>query len=479
MADPPKVTGNEENPPSRFSKFWNGLDSGLLRTINSGLSFLSQPKGENANITQGADAIGDILQQIPGLGKFASVAGITGKLMNGILGTTDGMTTQDAILNSSYLAPLGLINNAFGHRANSFTMDNEAFSQVGGSYGGSMSLAEEAVNLANKKYGLLSGGALNSANRKIREATLQQNTISTIADNSLLGQQLQASLSNVYDNRRNNRLLGNPFMTQIGKQGLKIKQIVSQYRVYKLQQGQAIKQANNLNKKATPYDMFLKSLPKNLQDTSNYRMREYWEYNDKPVNFDEALSRNMFTLENDGLYHAYSVARNPSTGILEFMKLPNHPNIQDEIDWYNDNPDFQEQWELITNDGPFYYYRPKEYIFKLAPDVYKFQIGGSFNVIPEGALHARKHNMDIDGITNKGIPVVSISEGGEIQQQAEIEREEIIYRLEVTQELERLYNIYYSQDSSKEEKDEAALQAGKLLVQETLYNTIDNTNKMI
>ena len=218
------MSDSPDTNKSWLSKTWNKIGTDTLATINSGLSFLSQPKGENANITQGADAIGNILQQIPGLDKFASVAGIAGKLMNGILGTTDGMTTQDAILNSSYLAPLGLINNAFGHRSNSFTMDNEAFSQVGGSYGGSMSLAEEAVNLANKKYGLLSGGALNSANRKIREATLQQNTISTIADNSLLGQQLQASLSNVYDNRRNNRLLGNPFMTQIGRQGLKIKQ---------------------------------------------------------------------------------------------------------------------------------------------------------------------------------------------------------------------------------------------------------------
>ena len=107
-----------ETNKSWLSKAWNKIGADTLATINSGLSFLSQPKGENANITQGADAIGDILQQIPGLGKFASAAGIFGKLSNGIFGTTDGMTTQDAILNSSYLAPLGLINNAFGHRAN-------------------------------------------------------------------------------------------------------------------------------------------------------------------------------------------------------------------------------------------------------------------------------------------------------------------------------------------------------------------------
>jgi hypothetical protein len=35
-------------------------------------------------------------------------------------------------------------------------------------------------------------------------------------------------------------------------------------------------------------------------------------------------------------------------------------------------------------------------------------------------------------LTKKGIPVVSESEGGELDQQAEIERNEIIFRLDVT-----------------------------------------------
>jgi rRNA-processing protein FCF1 len=51
------------------------------------------------------------------------------------------------------------------------------------------------------------------------------------------------------------------------------------------------------------------------------------------------------------------------------------------------------------------------------------------NLIPEGALHARKHDIvssdpELEGqITTKGIPVISKS-GGEITQHAEIEREE-------------------------------------------------------
>ena len=104
-----------------------------------------------------------------------------------------------------------------------------------------------------------------------------------------------------------------------------------------------------------------------------------------------------------------------------------------------------------------------------------FKQGGSINVIPDGALHARKHHLEeIDEkykeVTHKGIPVISESEGGEITQHAEVEKEEIIFRLEVTQKLEKL---------AKENTDESAIEAGKLLVEEILYNTKDNTNKLL
>lgn len=104
-----------------------------------------------------------------------------------------------------------------------------------------------------------------------------------------------------------------------------------------------------------------------------------------------------------------------------------------------------------------------------------FKQGGSINVIPDGALHARKHHLEeIDekykDVTHKGIPVISESEGGEITQHAEVEKEEIIFRLEVTQKLEKL---------AKENTDESAIEAGKLLVEEILYNTKDNTNKLL
>ena len=93
----------------------------------------------------------------------------------------------------------------------------------------------------------------------------------------------------------------------------------------------------------------------------------------------------------------------------------------------------------------------------------KFQNGGSVNVIPEGALHARLHHMeDAKGLTKKGIPVVD-NNGN---QQAEIERNEIIFRKEVTDQIEAL---------RKDGSDKAAIECGKLLAKEIVENTDDKT----
>ena len=99
-----------------------------------------------------------------------------------------------------------------------------------------------------------------------------------------------------------------------------------------------------------------------------------------------------------------------------------------------------------------------------------FGDGGKVNVIPDGALHAHKNhledvNEDLEGVTEKGIPVIS-EEDGEIKQHAEVEREEIIFRLEVTTKLEEL---------KKDNSNKAAIEAGELLVKEILHNTVDNT----
>lgn len=104
-------------------------------------------------------------------------------------------------------------------------------------------------------------------------------------------------------------------------------------------------------------------------------------------------------------------------------------------------------------------------------EVAGFKNGGAVNVIPDGALHAHKHHLEnvdekFEDVTSKGIPVITEEKGGDIKQHAEVEREEIIFNLEVTKQLEKLM-----QDGS----DEAAIEAGKLLVHEILENTVDNT----
>lgn len=167
----------------------------------------------------------------------------------------------------------------------------------------------------------------------------------------------------------------------------------------------------------------------------------------------------------------------------EYKYFLNNPNTRELYDSILDgmvrallvSPDHREtyggdQWESIygqLRQSPVW----KEAEKHIFGNIESFQKGGSVNVIPEGALHARLHHMEnADNITKKGIPVIVEKEGGEIEQQAEVERQEIIFRLEVTKKLEEL---------AKDGSDEAAIEAGKLLVQEILYNTIDNTNSLI
>ena len=101
-------------------------------------------------------------------------------------------------------------------------------------------------------------------------------------------------------------------------------------------------------------------------------------------------------------------------------------------------------------------------------------IGVDTNILPEGSLHARLNHLDevnpeLEDATKKGIPVMA-ADGGEIGEQiAEIERDELILRLEVTKKLEELM-----QDGS----EEAMIEAGKLLTDEIIDNTQDNTGQI-
>ena len=97
-------------------------------------------------------------------------------------------------------------------------------------------------------------------------------------------------------------------------------------------------------------------------------------------------------------------------------------------------------------------------------------IGTDTNILPEGALHARLNHLDeinpeLEDITKKGIPVLDAN-GDQV---AEVESNELILRLEVTQKIEELM---------KDGSDEAMIEAGKLLVDELIDNTQDNTGQI-
>ena len=76
-------------------------------------------------------------------------------------------------------------------------------------------------------------------------------------------------------------------------------------------------------------------------------------------------------------------------------------------------------------------------------DVALFKDGGKMNILPEGKLHAHNHHLEdvderLEDLTKKGIPIVTVSENGELSQVAEVEKEELILHLELTEQIEAL-----------------------------------------
>lgn len=505
-------------------KFSQGFLGQNAAAINQGLDTLGNltnalpgagntyngPKGNvRAGIDQGYNAIADTVANFGPYGQMASMAMKAANMLNGvqgaIFGATDGMTTRDAILDSplGFLTGVGWINQAFGQKSDTITKNNEAFAQVGSAYGGANAQVDEALNFSGKKYGAFSSGARKDANALIAESRRQQNLVEDISNTSSTRFDLASGMSAINGNARAFSMQGgyDQSSVRVGKYGMTLQTIQTAKRIvssYKFKQG---------GKTKDPFEVYLQSLPKNQQDSTNYRVKRYWELNGKPKNFKEALQKGMFTLEEDGYYHAPSVMYNGETGEYEFMKSPDHDTIHFEEDWYNSNdPEavkFRNEYELQKTTPYWKYVKRKSKVFKdggvlseisldniseeyLEDVLYEvslddipikyFQDGGQINVIPEGALHARLHHMEnAENFTKKGIPVVAEKEDGNLEQQAEIERDEIIFRLEVTKKLEELYKKYYSNESTQKEKDQLALEAGKLLTQEILYNTQDNT----
>ena len=226
------------------------------------------------------------------------------------------------------------------------------------------------------------------------------------------------------------------------------------------------------------YKDFLKYLVDTDRTGGHYDYEGFWN--------DEQL-RNEWINEED---------KNPGKAHFpDTYKLPSHPTFSTDSKYSNSateggqwNKDGTGHWTYTTS--PYVESRSslqelQDYFRKNEPGVtlvYKgvpygplqpeqFKEGGQLNVIPEGALHARKNNMEGAGedFTAKGIPVIN-NDG---QQVAEIERQEIIFSKDTTEKIEFFYKSFTDESKSDKEKDELAIKCGKFLVEQILNNTDD------
>ena len=175
-----------------------------------------------------------------------------------------------------------------------------------------------------------------------------------------------------------------------------------------------------------------------------------------------------YSLMTDGGYSQKYTYAAKQGGIIDWNPIPNIEwELPVTLNW--ELPEFKEGGS-ITIDWDLPEFKDGGKIEET--DIPEIEETNQKNVIPEGALHKNKHHMEhADGLTKKGIPVID-DEG---EQQAEIEHSEIIFTLEVTKKLEEYYETFYSEDTSNKEKDQAALEAGYLLVYQILENTEDRT----
>ena len=459
--------------------------------------------GSKGHITRTMDNIYDNIKSVANnfgpvgmaVSQVMGASEALGNLVNGLGGGTDGMSTTDAILGSSFLSltPFGLINGFGGKRADTITKNDEVFEQVGSSYTGSESTVNDASSKSGKKYGLFSSGAREEANRLIAEAKRQQSIIENIADEATNVFAASNSMAAINGNRRKYYLQGgyNQADVRVGKSGMSLDLIAKAKKV--LHESRKLKGGGQI----TPTEILL--VVPEFQDGGQINkksrtLQELIEYAKKEnPRFIQRMSeppRGIDFVDDEGKqargshYMEWSTDDNGNAIIY-----PRIQEVDKELKFFNSSDAYNRALEnknyliMTPEEAKLFFAEDSKYgtAYKSGwPQFFgKFQQGGSINIIPEGALHAHKHNMDMEGITPKGIPVVSNKEGGEVEQQAEIEREEIIFRLEVTKKLEELEEKYYDEETSQREKDECALEAGKLLVEEILYNTQDNTNKLL
>ena len=334
------------------------------------------------------------------------------------------------------LAAFNLIGGLTGRKTIAATgkdwQSRQAQSSVAGSYGGAM----EDIADAESREGSYSGwnsSARRKANRLIAKTNdwkntmwdwAQRNDLNDIRSNqmnSINNNQYQTDISGGYDLSNSGRML-------VAKDGAKL------FDSYK-----SIKEYTKRIKSAKQGSKLIKEEPKIEEPIIDKELERYY---DDPL----FSTKSKY---NDDFHQGGSWSEDGKTFTPSEFSLFNF--TQEQIA------------EALSKEFP-------EASLNITDEVRAFKEGGKvnsrdMNVIPEGALHARLNHMDNKDFTKKGIPVVA-KDGDKLEQTAEIERNEIIFNLSVTNKLEELM---------KDGSAKAALEAGKLLVEEILHNTIDNT----
>lgn len=242
------------------------------------------------------------------------------------------------------------------------------------------------------------------------------------------------------------------------------------------------------------FDKFKSSLPKEVQIDDNYRLEAAWKAYGSPIDYRHALWEGMIQPLDENTYKLPSIGYNEETDEYEYLNKgkENETVAKDIRVWDNDVIPFVKELKQggfirVYNDEKDCWTYSRKQLEQEKEEIEAFKQGGQMNVIPEvfkqggavipsGSLHAHKNHMELASeglITPKGIPVIS-EENGEIQQQAEIEREEVIFDKQATTDIEKLYKKFNETDKESE-KNEIAIKAGKILTDIFINNTEDNT----
>lgn len=230
------------------------------------------------------------------------------------------------------------------------------------------------------------------------------------------------------------------------------------------------------------FDKFKKSLPKDMQIGDNYRLEVAWKLYGQPQDYKHALWEGLIQPINEAEFKLPSIGYNEETDEYEYLNKgeDNETVAKDIRVWDNDVIPLVQELKLggyvrtFNKEKDCWTYTKNSQKKEESTQVVEaFKEGGQMNVIPEGSLHARKNNMEGAGedFTAKGIPVVD--NNGE--QQAEIEKNEVIFTKDLTDFIENNLKKFNSEETNNSEKDEIAIKVGKRLVKELLTNTDDRT----